>query len=280
MRVLETGEDLAHDLDRALGRDGAVVEQIGERLALDVLHDEVRRAFVDAEVDQRDAVGMVEPRGGARLALEAIDDAGLVGQHCVQELDDDGAADPDALALVDHAHAALGQQRDDAIAALQDLAFARVNHGGSAGSVAEIYEMRASTTSGAMFFNAKPGLGEAALEARVGRFGPHRQDPARRTGRRACGPARLDRRADRRRAGWRRAALRRDRAGSRRTRRAARATGVRRRPRYRSLHAGSLAAPAVSGASGPRHQAATSWFSSTTVTRASAGNRSSAARSV
>ena len=93
------------------GSHRAVIEEIGERLALDVLHHQVRRAFVDAEVDERHAVGMVQPRRRARLALEAIDDARLVRQDGVQELDDDRAADADALALVDDAHATFGQHR-------------------------------------------------------------------------------------------------------------------------------------------------------------------------
>ena len=162
--------------------DRAVVEQIGERLALDVLHHEIGRALVDAEVDQRHAVGVVQPRRRARLALEAIDDARLVGEHRVQELDDDGTPDADALAFVDDAHAAFGEQRQDAIAALQDLAFARVSHGGSARSVAEIYDVRASTATGAMFLHAKTRICESPLEARVGLFGPDGEDAARAQG--------------------------------------------------------------------------------------------------
>src|SRR5439155_14537898 len=85
-----------------------------------------RRALLDAEVDQRDAVGMIEPRGGARLALEAIDDAGAIGEHRVQELDDHGAADADALGGVDDAHSALGEPPAELVAALQHLACARI----------------------------------------------------------------------------------------------------------------------------------------------------------
>ena len=115
---------------------------------------------------------------------------GLSDETRVQELDDDGPADADALAFVDDAHAAFGEQRQNAIAALQDLAFARVSHGESARSVAEIYDVRASTASGAMFFHAKARVREPALEARIGLFGPDGEDAARRSASRARASAR------------------------------------------------------------------------------------------
>ncbi|HEX4513253.1 MAG TPA: hypothetical protein VH054_06945, partial [Polyangiaceae bacterium] len=128
VRVLEAGQDLSRDGDGALGANGAVIEQIGERLALDVFHDEIGRALIDAEVDERDAVRMIETRRRPRFTLEAIDDARLVVQDRVQELDDDGTADTDALGFVDDAHAAFRQHGLQPVATLQHLAFARVRH--------------------------------------------------------------------------------------------------------------------------------------------------------
>ena len=60
--------------------------------------------------------------GRLRLALEALHRVGVARLRCVQHLDRDAAADADVLALVDRAHAALAEQADDAVLALDDLA--------------------------------------------------------------------------------------------------------------------------------------------------------------
>ena len=60
-----------------------------ERLALDVLHRDVRLAVVFAEVEDRDDVLVREPAGGTRLTEEALAVLGLIHQLGRDDLDGD-----------------------------------------------------------------------------------------------------------------------------------------------------------------------------------------------
>jgi hypothetical protein len=74
VRVLQAGRGLRDVLRRRGVRDGPVaVENLLERLALDVLHHEVRRVVVPGDVEDADDVRVVQRRRGAGLALEPFE---------------------------------------------------------------------------------------------------------------------------------------------------------------------------------------------------------------
>ena len=101
------------------GASGALaVDEQPELDALDVLHHEEERAVVGgAEVGDVDDVGVLDARGGARLAPETLDQIGRARVRRVQDLDRHALADLDVLGLVDAAHAAFAAQALDVVAA-------------------------------------------------------------------------------------------------------------------------------------------------------------------
>ena len=58
---------------------------------------------------------MVEGRSGARLAAEALQGLGIVGDIIGQELQGDKTMQPGVFRLVDDAHAAAAKLLDDAV---------------------------------------------------------------------------------------------------------------------------------------------------------------------
>ena len=66
----------ARDLDartrRPCGRQGAAPPALAQRLALEQLRHDVRRAAHAADVVHREDVGMIERRGRPRFLLEAV----------------------------------------------------------------------------------------------------------------------------------------------------------------------------------------------------------------
>ncbi len=90
VRERERRRDLGGDL-RGLARvDGRLgADEVAQRSALDVLHDDEVRAVFLAPVVDRDDVGMVEVRGGLRLAPEALDERRLARVLGEQRLERD-----------------------------------------------------------------------------------------------------------------------------------------------------------------------------------------------
>ena len=87
----------------------------GERLAVEILHDQVLDAVLLADVVERADVGMVEPRDGAGLALEAQASIRLLRGIGRQHLDGDGAGDARVGRPVDLPHAPPAQEGDDLV---------------------------------------------------------------------------------------------------------------------------------------------------------------------
>ena len=83
-RELDRVSDGLRDLEPSEPADA-----LFERLALDVLEDDVRRPVVLAGVDHRDDVRVAEPGDGPRLAPEALERVGVRGDLAVQRLDRD-----------------------------------------------------------------------------------------------------------------------------------------------------------------------------------------------
>src|ERR1019366_1634408 len=84
--------------------------------AIDVLHRDVGRAFDLAEVVHSANVGMRDLAGGAHLAVEAFEQAGMVRRRRGQELQRDGLVELEIDGSVDLAHAAAAEESEYAVA--------------------------------------------------------------------------------------------------------------------------------------------------------------------
>ena len=94
---------------------GPAPDPLRERLSLEQLHgDEVLALVLVDRVDGADP-GVVERRGRARLALEALEGGRVGGELGGQELERDVPAELRVLGLVDDAHAAAAELRDDPV---------------------------------------------------------------------------------------------------------------------------------------------------------------------
>jgi hypothetical protein len=103
----ERGGDVGGDLRGAVGVEPALVrDQLGQALALDVLHDDEVRAVGLAPVVDADDVGVVQRRGRLGLAPEPLDEAGVGGQRREQHLDRHGPVEHLVTGQVDLGHAA------------------------------------------------------------------------------------------------------------------------------------------------------------------------------
>ena len=94
---------------------GPPADALAQRLALEQLRDDVRRAVSRADVEDREDVRMVERRGGARLLLEAAQPIGIGRERGGQDLDRDLASEPRVARAVDLAHAAGAERREDLV---------------------------------------------------------------------------------------------------------------------------------------------------------------------
>jgi hypothetical protein len=74
----ETSGDLLRVLDGLARGQRPRGEDVAQRAALEDLRDEVGRAFVRADVEEREDVGVVERAGEAGLLLEAVQPVGSV----------------------------------------------------------------------------------------------------------------------------------------------------------------------------------------------------------
>ena len=100
------------DVERADPRDPLL-----QRLALDVLEDDVGVAAVLAGVDHRDDVGVGELRDRARLLAEALELVGLLGHLAVHHLHRDRPVEGLVFGQVDGGHPAAAQLRLQPVAA-------------------------------------------------------------------------------------------------------------------------------------------------------------------
>ena len=106
---------LIADVDDAVDRQRRRRRGPVQRGAVDQLHHDEAAAFVLADVVERADVGVVQRRGGARLALEALRGQRVGGRRLRQELHRDVAAEPEVLAPVHDTHAASAQPIDNAV---------------------------------------------------------------------------------------------------------------------------------------------------------------------
>jgi hypothetical protein len=104
---VERGGDLAADVERAVGAQPALAAQDAREVgALDVLHRQVQQAVLLARVVDGDDVRMLQRGGDPGLAVEALVEAGRLGQLGGDDLDRGAPAQVEVLGPVDEAHAA------------------------------------------------------------------------------------------------------------------------------------------------------------------------------
>ena len=120
VRGAERAGDLDRVGDRLVDRQAPEpADPVLERLALDVLEDDVGAPVLLARVDHADDVRVRELRDGARLAAEALELVGLGRDVAVHELDRDAALQRGVEGAVDRRHAARAHLGIEPVAAVQ-----------------------------------------------------------------------------------------------------------------------------------------------------------------
>ncbi len=109
--------DLRAEVERAAQRQPSPREQPVERRAVEELGHDVGEAALDADVEDRDDVGMVEGGRSPGLLLESAQAVDVVGHLGRQHLDRDLAIEALVVGAVDLAHAAGPEWRDDLVRA-------------------------------------------------------------------------------------------------------------------------------------------------------------------
>src|SRR5262249_974255 len=100
-----------------LDRDWTCAQDLPQRPALDALHGDVEGRPVRADVEDRDDVGVVESRGGARLLLEALQPPAVIGDLLLQDLERDPAREPRVPRPIDLTHPTRAERREDLVRA-------------------------------------------------------------------------------------------------------------------------------------------------------------------
>ncbi len=90
-----------------------VVQALVEVAPLEVLHRQVRRAVLLAQVVDRDDVAVRQLRGGPGLAEEPLAMVGVAVELAGDDFDGDDTGQQGIEGLVDRPHAALTQLEDD-----------------------------------------------------------------------------------------------------------------------------------------------------------------------
>src|SRR5262249_12166846 len=107
VRAVERAADLTGDPQRLVDGQRSALEPRGERLALQVLHDNE----AVADVVERADVGMRELRDRAGFAVEALPELRVGGDRRGQHLDRHRPIEARVAGLVDLAHSAGAQER-------------------------------------------------------------------------------------------------------------------------------------------------------------------------
>ena len=112
VRAIERVGDLGAVADHLVGGQRPARQPAGQRLALQVLHDEEGDAFLLADVVEHADVRMVHRPDRPRFAVEPLAQLRVVGEDRREDLDGDGAVEPGVAGLVDLPHPA-GPDRGD-----------------------------------------------------------------------------------------------------------------------------------------------------------------------
>ena len=107
--------ELHAEFEDSIRRQRADGDELLQRGTLQQLHRHEMAAGVLPDVVDRADVWMIQRRGGAGLALEPFDSAGIPRQFFGEEFQRDGASEPRVFGQVDHSHATLTQFLQDAV---------------------------------------------------------------------------------------------------------------------------------------------------------------------
>jgi len=117
VRPVESRRDLDRDGERLADGERTFRQPIGECLAFEVLHDEVRRPGLFTDVVQCADMGMVDPGNRAGLPIEALTEVRVRRKRGRQDLDGNGAIEPRVARFVDLSHPTGTDQRQDFVRA-------------------------------------------------------------------------------------------------------------------------------------------------------------------
>jgi hypothetical protein len=124
VRGVERQRDLLPDLQQLRERQRASLQALGQRLPFQQLHHQVMELLLPwrslrgrgvADVVQRADVGMVQRGDGLRLALEALANLLVAGQHRGNQLDGDIAIQARIARAMDLPHAAGAERAEDLV---------------------------------------------------------------------------------------------------------------------------------------------------------------------
>ncbi len=117
MRGLDPGGDLHRQLQRFVQRQGTAVEPVGERLALDVFQNEIPGPVLLLDAVDAGEVDVAQRGERLRLALEALQANGVLGEMLGELLDRDVAVQPRVAGEMHDTHAAAADFPDDLVGA-------------------------------------------------------------------------------------------------------------------------------------------------------------------
>ena len=113
VRLVERVRNLNPVTDRLLHGERSFLESPGERLPLEIFHDQEGHALVVADVIERADVRMTELRDRLRFAIEPLPKLRIDGHAGGKNLDGDRAVEARVRRPIDFAHPAGAVQRDD-----------------------------------------------------------------------------------------------------------------------------------------------------------------------
>ena len=117
VRLVEPIRDLDGDLERLIERQRAPLQPLGQRVPLQVLHDQEVDPVLLTDVVERANVRVVQAGDGLRLALEPLLEIGVRGDMLGEDFDGDRAVQAGVARFVHFAHPARAEWREDLIGA-------------------------------------------------------------------------------------------------------------------------------------------------------------------
>ncbi len=102
-------------VEKKIQLEGAAGDAFAERLAFQKLHGDEGAMVVLADFVDGANVGMVQRRGAAGFALEALEGLAIVGKSFGKKLQSDVAAQAEVFGFVDFAHAPGSELAENAI---------------------------------------------------------------------------------------------------------------------------------------------------------------------
>ena len=130
MRAVERVADLdGNARARHRRKPGRSAQPIRERLAFEILENQIVELAVAADVVDRADVGIVQRGNRARFVLEALPRFRIGRERAGEHLDGHGAIEPRVARAVDLAHAARAKRGDDFVGTETRACFERHGNG-------------------------------------------------------------------------------------------------------------------------------------------------------